>query len=108
MQCPADVIVSPNIYGTHHRADLWDDPEQFRPERFLGREERPFQYFPFGGGTRKCIGFAFASYEMKIFLAEMVRRTHFDTVPGYRARVVRSNNTLAPSRGVPIVVTARS
>ncbi|MGH9349173.1 MAG: cytochrome P450 [Vicinamibacterales bacterium] len=106
--CPADVVVSPNIYGTHHRADLWEDPERFRPERFLGREESPFHYFPFGGGVRKCIGLGFACYEMKIFLTEMVRRTRFATVPGYRARIVRSNNTLAPSKGVPIVVTSRS
>jgi cytochrome P450 len=105
--CPANVIISPNIYGTHHRADLWEDPEHFRPERFLAAGESPFHYFPFGGGVRKCIGLGFANYEMKIFLAEMVRRTVFTTASGYRARVIRINNTLAPSKGMPIVVSSR-
>lgn len=106
-QCPADVIVSPNIYGTHHRPEFWPDPERFWPERFLSGDENPFHYFPFGGGVRKCVGTGFAYCEMKIFLSEMVRRTRFSAVPGYRAETVRRNNTLAPSKGVPILVTSR-
>lgn len=105
---PARVILSPNIYGTHHRPDLWQDPDKFRPERFLNGEANPFHYFPFGGGTRICIGMNFAMYEMKIFIAEMVRRTRFSAAPGYQARVVRRNNTLAPSRGVPIRIHSRN
>jgi cytochrome P450 len=104
---PANVILSPNIYGTHHRADLWGDPEVFRPERFLEDRASAFHYFPFGGGIRKCIGMSFAYYEMKIFLSEMVRRVQFRTTPGFRAKVVRRHNTLAPSKGVPIVVESR-
>lgn len=105
---PAKVILSPNIYGTHHRSDLWEDPERFKPERFLNSEASPFHYFPFGGGTRVCIGMNFAMYEMKIFIAEMVRRTRFSAAPNYQARVVRRNNTLAPSRGVPLVIHSRN
>jgi cytochrome P450 len=104
---PASVVLSPNIYGTHHRADLWGDPEAFRPERFLNEKANPYHYFPFGGGIRKCIGMSFAYYEMKVFVSEMVRRTRFHTVSGYRAKVVRRNNTLAPSKGVPIIIEAR-
>jgi len=104
---PANVILSPNIYGTHHRADLWGDPEVFRPERFLEERASAFHYFPFGGGIRKCIGMSFAYYEMKIFVSEAVRRMRFSTKPGYRAKVVRRTNTLAPSQGVPIIVESR-
>jgi cytochrome P450 len=105
---PAEVVLSPNIYGTHHRPDLWGDPEAFRPERFLNGEANPFHYFPFGGGTRICIGMNFAFYEMKIFIAEVVRRTRFSLARGYQAKVVRRNNTLAPSRGVPLILNAKS
>ncbi len=104
---PANVVLSPNIYGTHHRADLWGDPKVFRPERFLEERVNPFHYFPFGGGIRKCIGTSFAYYEMKIFVSETVRRMRFDTRPGYHAKVVRRSNTLAPSQGVPIIVESR-
>src|SRR5262249_29163384 len=69
---PAGVIATPCIYLTHRRADLWPEPERFNPERFIGARPSPYAFFPFGGGVRRCLGMAFALYEMKIVLAEML------------------------------------
>ncbi len=109
MDLPEGVIVAPSIYLTHHRPDLWPDPERFRPERFLEKgAARPNQFFPFGGGNRTCLGMSFAYQEMKIVAAELVRRVRYDAAPGYRPKVVRRNITFAPSRGVPIRVRSIS
>ncbi|MEO5731039.1 MAG: cytochrome P450, partial [Byssovorax sp.] len=74
-EIPAGVLVAPAINVIHQREDLYPEPERFKPERFLGKKQDPYTYFPFGGGTRRCIGMAFALYEMKIVLATVLRRT---------------------------------
>ena len=56
------------IYLTHHREDIYPDPDEFRPERFLDRRYSPYEYLPFGGGVRRCIGMAFAQFEMKLVI----------------------------------------
>jgi len=72
---PAGVLVYPAVYVTHHRADLWPEPEAFRPARFLGEDKAGNdRYFPFGGGRRACIGMAFARFEMRIVLTTMLAR----------------------------------
>ncbi len=101
---PAGVVASPCIYLTHRRADLWPEPERFDPDRFLGARPSPYAFFPFGGGVRRCIGAAFASYEMKIVLAEILARVELRIAPGYTARTVRRTVTLAPSDGMPVLV----
>jgi cytochrome P450 len=104
---PAGAIALASIYLVHRRADLWADPTRFDPARFIGKKPDPSTYFPFGGGARRCLGMAFATYEMKIVLATVLART--ELAPGSRApvRIVRRGITLAPSGGTPIVVTAR-
>ena len=62
------------ILQVHRRPDLYPEPERFRPERFLERSFTPFEYLPFGGGARRCIGAAFALYEMKLVLATILRK----------------------------------
>src|SRR6185295_13906860 len=57
--------VAPAIYLAHHRAESFPEPEVFRPERFLERDYSPFEYLPFGGGARRCIGMSFALHQMK-------------------------------------------
>jgi len=101
---PAGVVASPCIYLTHRRPDLWPDPARFEPERFIGARPSPYAFFPFGGGVRRCIGAAFAAYEMKIVLAEVLARVELHAAPGYTVRTVRRTVTLAPSGGMPVVV----
>jgi len=70
---PAGVAVGASITALHRRPELFPDPDVFRPERFLERTFAPHEFMPFGGGYRRCIGAAFALYEMKIVLATILR-----------------------------------
>ena len=69
---PAGVQLTPCSVVIHRRADLWHDAEAFEPARFVGRHPPGHHYFPFGGGQRRCIGMAFATFEMRIVLAELL------------------------------------
>ena len=104
---PRGVMVAPCIYLAHRRPDVWTDPERFDPTRFLDRKISPYEHLPFGGGIRRCIGMAFAMYEMKIVLGTILQRFDFEKAPRYRSRVVRRGITFAPSEGMPVVIRRR-
>lgn len=70
---PGTVLIG-NIYLTHQRQDLYPEPKQFKPERFLEKQFSPYEFLPFGGGARSCIGGAFALFEMKLVLATILSR----------------------------------
>ncbi len=99
-------MVAPAVYLVHQRPSLYPEPRAFRPERFLSFKPGPSEWLPFGGGLRRCIGAAFAIYEMKMVLAALLPRVDA-RLAGDRVRMVRRGITLAPSGGLPIVVTAR-
>lgn len=103
---PAGVVVAPCIYLAHRRPDLWEQPEHFQPERFLERRPRPYEFFPFGGGARYCLGAGFAFHEMRIVLAHILSRFKIQPSPEYRPKIIRRGVTLAPSKGVPIRIQA--
>ncbi len=105
---PAGVTAAPCIYLTHRRPDLWPDPERFDPDRFLGKRTSPYQFFPFGGGVRYCLGAAFATYEMKVVLAQVLSRVVLRPAPGHTVHVVRRSITFAPSAGMPVVLESRA
>ena len=104
---PKGVIAVPNIYLVHRNARVWSNPLVFDPERFLRKKPSPYEYFPFGGGIRRCIGMAFAMYEMQTVLATVLRRLTIEAAPRQRVRVVRRAITLAPSGGMPLIVHDR-
>src|SRR5262249_7235674 len=79
-ELPAGVVLAPCIYLTHRRSDLWQEALRFNPDRFLGSRIDPYAFFPFGGGTRRCIGAAFATYQMKIVLARILARLELKPV----------------------------
>jgi cytochrome P450 len=85
---------------------VWPEPDRFAPERFLGARPSPYAFLPFGGGVRRCIGAAFATYEMKIVLARVLTRVTLRAAPGAPVVAVRRTVTFAPSRGMPVVVDA--
>jgi cytochrome P450 len=103
---PPGVHVTPCLYLAHRRPDVWPDPTAFRPERFLAGAPAPYSWLPFGGGTRRCAGAAFATMELHEVLRAVVRR--FDLRPdrpeGERMR--RRGVTLTPSRGGRVVPLA--
>jgi cytochrome P450 len=105
---PAGVAVGPCIYLVHRRPDVWPDPDRFDPARFVGARPSPYEFLPFGGGARRCLGMAFALYEMKVVLATVLSRAELAPMRGYEMKVVRRSITMAPSRGMPVVVTARA
>ena len=105
---PAGVVVAPCIYLTHRRPDLWPNPERFDPDRFLGKRPSPYEFFPFGGGVRHCLGAAFAIYEMKLVLAQVLSRVVLRPAPGHTVRVVRRGITFAPSAGMPVVLESHA
>jgi cytochrome P450 len=108
LDLPAGTVVAPCIYLTHRRPDLWPDPERFDPERFIGAKPNPYGFFPFGGGVRRCLGMAFALYEAKVVIAQVLSRVVLRAAPGTTVRLVRRGITFAPSAGMPVVVTARA
>src|SRR5271168_4653741 len=105
-ELPKGVLVAPCIYLAHRRADVWPDPERFDPRRFIDSRSGTYAFFPFGGGTRRCLGAAFATYQMKIVLSEIIRRFDIEPVSGYAARPARSSIAIAPSEGMPVVLKA--
>jgi cytochrome P450 len=105
-ELPVGVYVTPFIFGVHRRPELYPEPERFRPERFLGVKNDPYTWFPFGGGIRRCLGMAFALYEMKIVLATVLARAQLK-LSGPPVRVVRRTLTFAPSGGTRVVLERR-
>jgi cytochrome P450 len=73
-QLEPGINVAPCAYLAHRREDLYPEPLSFRPERFLSRQYSPYDYFPFGGGNRRCLGTTLAPMEMKLVLATVLSR----------------------------------
>ena len=93
---PGTIVVG-SIYSTHHREDLYPDPDHFRPERFLERQFTPFEYLPFGGGSRRCIGMAFAQFEMKVVLSRILLHVELALANTRSVRPVRRGLTSGAS-----------
>jgi cytochrome P450 len=101
------ITLAAGIYSTHHRGDLYPDPEQFRPERFLEGGPAPYSFIPFGGGSRACIGSSFATREAKAILRTIAFRTRLVPADAQPDRIVLRGATLTPERGVMAVVRER-
>ena len=103
---PADVMVALCVYLSHHHPEVWRNPNEFAPDRFLGKRPSPYEFFPFGGGGRYCFGAAFALYEMKIIIAEVLSHVTLRAAPGHVIRAVRRGIVFAPSTEIPVVCEA--
>jgi cytochrome P450 len=104
---PAGMAVAPATVLAHHNAETYASPDSFLPERFLERSYSPFEYMPFGGGHRRCIGAAFASYEMAIVLGTILRRYQLELTETKPVVPKRRNVTIGPSSSVPIRIARR-
>jgi cytochrome P450 len=103
---PAGVSIAPSIYLVHRRPDIYSEPERFRPERFLEQQPGTYTWIPFGGGVRRCLGGAFAEFEMSVVLRELVSRRSLRPV-GEPEHSVRSTITNVPSRGGEVIAASR-
>lgn len=104
---PAGTPIACSIYLAHRRPEVYPEPARFRPERFLGTKFTPAELFPFGGGIRRCIGMAFALYEMKMVLAEVIRGARLELAGDGPVKVTRRSITLTPSGGTRVRVLER-
>lgn len=95
---PIGTVIIPSIYLAHQRESVFANPKQFCPDRFLERQYSPYEFLPFGGGDRRCIGLAFALYEMKLVLATLLRDRTFTLASDRPIAPVRRGLTIAPSR----------
>ena len=104
-QLPAGVHIAPSIYLLHRRPDIYPDPTAFRPERFLDRTPGTYEWIPFGGGTRRCLGASFALFEMKVVLEAILDSVRVKPARRNGAEgVTRRAITFAPTRGGRISV----
>ncbi len=104
---PVGTDVTPAIWLTHTRPDIYPDPFAFQPERFLEEAPDTYAWIPFGGSVRRCIGATFAEFEMRVVLREVLTRCELRKVSPLPERTGRRNITLSPKDGTPVVVTDR-
>lgn len=96
----------PSIYSAHRREEVYPDPGQFKPERFLGRQYSPYEYLPFGGGHRFCIGNAFSQYQMKLILFTVLSQYELALIDFRPVRRVRRGPGVQPAKPLKMKVTA--
>jgi cytochrome P450 len=106
-ELPPGIKVYPAIALVHHRADLYPQPDEFRPERFADEGAESYSWLPFGGGIRRCIGAALAQVEMTEVLRVVASRVDLSLERDQPDPVVLRGITLAPKHGVPVRVVGR-
>ena len=104
---PANTPVLMSILLIHHREDLYPDPFAFRPERWEDRSPGTYDWIPFGGGIRRCLGAALAMAEQRVVLETMARRLDLAAADPAPEHAVHRNVTMIPARGAQVIVRSR-
>lgn len=104
---PAKTLIYVSIAMLNSDPELYPDPHAYRPERFLEKKPKPWEYAPFGGGARRCLGAAFAMLECKAVVAALLSRFRFERVGPADAATTRRNISMAPREGVPLKISKR-
>lgn len=105
---PAGSAISISILLVHHRDDIYPDPFAFCPERWLNRKPGTYEWLPFGGGTRRCLGAALAMAEQQIVLAAIAQRLELEADRPEPEHAQHRNVTMIPARGARVVVRGRA
>ncbi len=101
---PPNTYLAPAIYSVHHRSDLYPDPKEFKPERFLEKQFSSSEFIAFGGGSRRCLGYALAKLELNLVLATLLTRHSFELANDDPVTPRRRGVVLATSNGVPLTL----
>ncbi len=104
---PGTVIYG-SIYLTHRRPDLYPNPDEFKPERFLEKQFSSSEFLPFGGGVRRCIGLAFAQFEMKLVLAGIMSSVDLELLTKEKVSPVRRGLVSGQNRAIQMLVKSRN
>jgi cytochrome P450 family 135 len=105
---PPDTIVAPCVYLMHQRADVYPEPLEFKPERFLDSDAGTYTWIPFGGGVRRCVAWYFAQLEMKRVMEVVLRELELRPVGDGEEAPARASVSFAPSAGARVVATRRT
>jgi cytochrome P450 len=100
--------LAPCIQLIHYREDIYPNPHQFQPERFLERQYTTGEFLPFGGGNRRCIGYALALLEFKLVLGTILQTYQPELVSNQILHPRRRGVTLSPAGGVPLKIYKRT
>jgi cytochrome P450 len=106
---PPGVEINPSIAAIHNRPDRYPRVREFRPERFL-EEDAPdtYTWLPFGGGTRRCLGASFATFEMRVVISRVLERVDLSPARKRSERGARRGITYAPAHGAPAIARLRT
>ena len=104
-ELPAGVTVVPNVYLVHRNPEIYPEPDHFLPERFLGTNPGTYTWIPFGGGVRRCLGAAFAQFEMAVVLRELVKRREIRPATPKPERIFRRAITETPRHNTRVVLS---
>jgi len=104
-ELPAGASVTPCIHLVHRNPDIYPEPDRFRPERFLETPPGTYTWIPFGGGVRRCLGAAFAQFEMAVVLKELVKRHQIEPANLKSERPFRRAITETPRHDTEVVLS---
>ena len=104
---PAGTAVAMSILLIHHREDIYPRPFDFLPQRWLGRKPGTYEWIPFGGGIRRCLGAALAMAEQRVVLEAMARRLDLEADDPAPERALHRNVTMIPAHGARVMIRAR-
>ncbi len=105
---PAGTLIAPCVYLIHHRADVYEDPGEFIPERFLTQRAAVPTWIPFGGGARRCLAASYAEQEMKRVLRTVLEEVELEPVESQGERISRAAIAFSPADHGLVVAKPRS
>jgi len=107
-ELPAETLIAPCVYLIHHRADVYEKPGEFIPERFLTQRAAVPTWIPFGGGARRCLAASYAEQEMKRVLRTVLEEVELEPVESEGERVTRGAIAFSPAQHGLVVAKPRT
>lgn len=107
IRIPKGTVVVIPLLAIHERSDVYDDPQEFRPERFLEARPGTYTWLTFGAGAHRCLGAGLATLELRAIVRTLLQHRTFELLPGSPARPKLIHPVLAPVNGAKVVLQQR-